>query len=46
MQLINGLRFDNLRGDIYGGLTAAVVAVPLALAFGVAGLLLPGEDER
>ena len=26
----------NLRGDIYGGLTAAVVALPLALAFGVA----------
>jgi SulP family sulfate permease len=25
-----------VRGDIYGGLTAAVVALPLALAFGVA----------
>lgn len=25
-----------LRGDIYGGLTAALVALPLALAFGVA----------
>lgn len=36
MQLIHGLRFNNLRGDIYGGLTAAVVALPLALAFGVA----------
>lgn len=36
MQLIHGLRFDNLRGDIFGGLTAAVVALPLALAFGVA----------
>ncbi len=35
-ELIHGLRFDNLRGDIYGGLTAAVVALPLALAFGVA----------
>src|SRR5210317_2158758 len=33
---INGLRFDNIRGDIYGGLTAAVVALPLALAMGVA----------
>ncbi|MBF0219673.1 MAG: SulP family inorganic anion transporter [Gammaproteobacteria bacterium] len=32
---INGLHFNNLRGDIYGGLTAAVVALPLALAFGV-----------
>ena len=28
--------FKNLRNDIYGGLTAAVVALPLALAFGVA----------
>lgn len=36
MTLVHGLRFDNLRGDIYGGLTAAVVALPLALAFGVA----------
>ncbi len=35
MQLINGLHFNNLRGDIYGGLTAAVVALPLALAMGV-----------
>ncbi|VAW91790.1 Sulfate permease [hydrothermal vent metagenome] len=33
---INGLHFNNLRGDIYGGLTAAVVALPLALAMGVA----------
>ncbi len=36
MRLIHGLHFNNLRGDIYGGLTAAVVALPLALAFGVA----------
>ncbi len=36
MKLVHGLRLDNLRGDIYGGLTAAVVALPLALAFGVA----------
>ena len=27
---------DGILGDIYGGLTAAVVALPLALAFGVA----------
>ena len=27
---------SNLRGDIYGGLTAGVVALPLALAFGEA----------
>ena len=32
-KLVNGLH--NLRGDIYGGLTAAVVALPLALAMGV-----------
>ncbi len=36
MKFVHGLRFDNLRGDIYGGLTAAVIALPLALAFGVA----------
>ena len=30
------LHFNNLRGDFYGGLTAAVVALPLALAMGVA----------
>ena len=36
MPSINSLRFDNLRGDLYGGLTAAVVALPLALAMGVA----------
>jgi SulP family sulfate permease len=27
---------SNLRGDLYGGLTAGVVALPLALAFGEA----------
>ena len=34
----NGKVFDtsNLRGDIFGGLTAGVVALPLALAFGEA----------
>ena len=36
MNFINGLHFNNLRGDIYGGLTAAVVALPLAMAMGVA----------
>ena len=35
MKYINGLHYNNLRGDIYGGITAAVVALPLALAFGV-----------
>ena len=32
---INGLHFNNLRGDLYGGLTSAVVALPLAMAMGV-----------
>ncbi len=36
MRFVHGIRFDNLRSDIYGGITAAVVALPLALAFGVA----------
>lgn len=35
MRLIYGLHFNNLRGDLFGGLTAAIVALPLALAFGV-----------
>ncbi len=32
---INRLSLHNLRGDFFGGLTAAIVALPLALAFGV-----------
>ncbi|MGQ9830757.1 MAG: SulP family inorganic anion transporter, partial [Thermochromatium sp.] len=36
MRLFNEIRFDNLRGDLFGGVTAAVVALPMALAFGVA----------
>ncbi|MEO0968193.1 MAG: SulP family inorganic anion transporter [Cyanobacteria bacterium J06639_18] len=35
IRLVNGLHFRNLRGDVFGGLTAAIVALPLALAFGV-----------
>ena len=27
---------DTLRGDLFGGITAAVVGLPVALAFGVA----------
>ena len=38
MALINGLHLKNIRGDVLGGLTAAVVALPLALAFGNAAL--------
>ena len=33
---MNRLALTNLRGDFFGGLTAAVVALPLAIAFGVA----------
>ncbi len=29
------IRFDNLKGDLFGGITAGIVALPLALAFGV-----------
>ncbi|MBK5965384.1 sodium-independent anion transporter [Thiocystis minor] len=36
MRILNEIRFDNLRGDVFGGVTAAVVALPMALAFGVA----------
>ncbi|MBE9115465.1 SulP family inorganic anion transporter [Lusitaniella coriacea LEGE 07157] len=35
MKLVNSLHFRNWRGDLYGGITAAIVALPLALAFGV-----------
>ena len=35
MKLIYNLHFNNLRGDVFGGITAGIVALPLALAFGV-----------
>ncbi len=38
MALIHGFHTKNLRGDLLGGLTASVVALPLALAFGNAAL--------
>ena len=38
MALIHGLHLRNLRNDLLGGVTAAVVALPLALAFGNAAL--------
>ena len=34
--IFNQIGFDNIRGDTFGGITAAVVALPMALAFGVA----------
>ncbi|NER38671.1 MAG: SulP family inorganic anion transporter [Oscillatoria sp. SIO1A7] len=36
MQLVNKIHFRNIRGDMFGGLTAAVIALPMALTFGVA----------
>ncbi|WP_299105147.1 SulP family inorganic anion transporter [uncultured Tenacibaculum sp.] len=33
--------FSNVRGDIFGGVTAGIVALPLALAFGVSSGLGP-----
>jgi SulP family sulfate permease len=33
------------RGDLYGGLTAAVIALPLALAFGVAAMAPLGPEH-
>lgn len=35
MQLTNQIHFRNLRGDLFGGVTAAVIALPMALAFTV-----------
>jgi SulP family sulfate permease len=31
LEIINGFNLKNIRGDILGGITAAVVALPLAL---------------
>lgn len=36
MSITNRISFNNVRGDIFGGVTAAIVSLPLALAFGVA----------
>ncbi len=36
MSITNLIRFNNLRGDVFGGVTTAIVSLPLALAFGVA----------
>lgn len=36
MRIFNDIRFDNLRGDLFGGVTTAIVSLPLALTFGVA----------
>jgi SulP family sulfate permease len=36
MGITNRIDFRHVRGDMFGGLTAAVIALPMALAFGVA----------
>lgn len=41
MKKILGFDFSHLRGDFFGGLTAGIVALPLALAFGVSSGLGP-----
>lgn len=40
------LLFDNFRGNALGGLTAGIVALPLALAFGVSSGLGPSVARR
>ena len=36
MNITNYIHTRNLRGDFFGGVTAAIVGLPMALAFGVA----------
>ena len=36
MRITNKIHFRNVKGDIFGGITAAVIALPMALTFGVA----------
>ena len=36
MAITNNIHFRNVKGDIFGGITAAVIALPMALTFGVA----------
>ncbi|MEL7224907.1 MAG: SulP family inorganic anion transporter [Cyanobacteria bacterium J06576_12] len=36
LKITNRINFRNIRGDLFGGLTAAVIALPMALAFGYA----------
>ena len=33
--------FSNIKGDAFGGITAGIIALPLALAFGVSSNLGP-----
>ncbi len=36
MRVFNQINLTHLKGDLFGGVTAAVIALPMALAFGVA----------
>ena len=36
--------FSNLKGDIFGGLSSSIIALPLALAFGVVAFTPLGPD--
>jgi SulP family sulfate permease len=36
MRIFNQISLANAKGDLFGGVTAAVIALPMALAFGVA----------
>ncbi|WP_025782365.1 SulP family inorganic anion transporter, partial [Candidatus Synechococcus spongiarum] len=36
MQILNHISANNLKGDWWGGLTTAIIALPMALTFGVA----------
>ena len=35
MKLIESINLNNIRGDITGGITAAIIALPFALAMGL-----------
>ena len=41
MAITNLIKFDNLRNDLFGGITTAIISLPLALTFGVAALNSP-----
>jgi len=36
LRLLNHISTNNIKGDLFGGVTAAVIALPMALAFGMA----------
>lgn len=38
------IQFNNIKGDIFGGITAGIVALPLALAFGIQAFSGIGAD--